>query len=153
MNNIMISAGVISLAIITICLVRFRVHSSPFIAEKVTYDQLPEKLIRLKTTTNPADFVGYCSRDADALYFVFEQGIYHLDYELYSPAKLAHESDFSTFAKQNDLKMIETKYIAGGPKVLRIPLNADETHSVEIAYKLGSAIWGHTREMKFDLLP
>ncbi len=153
MNTHIIAALIIVVVVIAVILLKGQFFASPPVAEQITYEQLPAILTKLKTSTNPTDFVGYCTKNEDALYFVFENGVYNLDYELFSPDKLAYEQAFSDFAKQHGYTLLETQYFNDSPKVLRIPLTADETDAVNTAYKFGQTIWGHSLEMKYELLP
>lgn len=81
--------------------------------------------------SDPKAFLGFCTCDEDALYFVHEGGTFYLDYELTTPAKKARAANFRSVAEGLDLPVIDTSY-SGEYPVLRVNVGTSEAQAAKI---------------------
>lgn len=123
----------------------------PGAAHRGTFAAVPDRLAKLKAQADPREFLGFCTRDEDTLYFVFENGVFNLDYELNTESRKAHAADFRQAATDLGLRVIDTAY--GNFPVLRIPIDSDEHHAAKIALDVARRMFGHDEATIFDFLP
>ena len=122
------------------------------IAEHGTLAELPQRLATLKLQDNdPTAFLGFCTRDEDALYFVHEHGTFFLDYELSTPQKTANADAFRKTATDLGFSVIDTTY--GRFPVLRVDVGNAEAHAADIGLEFTHRLFGHDKSTVFEFLP
>ena len=124
----------------------------PRVAQSGTYDEIAQQLAKLKQNTYPKAFFGFCTRDEDALYFVYVNGAFNLDYELTTPQKESHAAAFRKTASDLGLAVIETTYYGQYP-VLRVKTDDSETHAAEVGFKFAQQMFGHDEKTVVEFLP
>lgn len=123
------------------------------LAESGTLAELPQRLAKLKLQDNdPKAFLGFCTRDEDALYFVHEHGMYFLDYELTTPAKKSHADAFRKTAVELGFTVIDTSYYGEYP-VLRVKAGELETQAADVGRKFAQRLFGNDQQTVFEFLP
>jgi hypothetical protein len=122
------------------------------IAESGTQAEVPSRLAKLKQNTDPKAFLGFCTRDEDALYFVCESGVFNLDYELTTPQKESHAAAFRKTASDLGFIVVDTTYYGRFP-VLRVKIDASETHVAEVGAKFAQQMFGHDEKTVVEFLP
>src|ERR1039458_8918919 len=101
------------------------------VAESGTRADLAQRLTKLKLQdSDPKAFLGFCTRDEDALYFVHEHGTFFLDYELSTPQKTGNADAFRKTAADLGFTVVDTTY--GKFPVLRVDVGSAEAHAAEI---------------------
>jgi hypothetical protein len=142
----LIIAGIVVIGIIVAFLfLRSRVAGSGTIAE------VPTRLTKLKKDTDPKAFLGFCTRDEDALYFVYEGGAFFLDYELTTPEKKSHGDAFRKTAADLQLTVTNTTY--GSFPVLRVEAGKTERQAAEVGYSFAQRMFGHGQKTIVEFLP
>ncbi|MEZ5308688.1 MAG: hypothetical protein R2684_16200 [Pyrinomonadaceae bacterium] len=120
---------------------------------KSLYGDVEASLVRLKLDRHPQAFFGFHTKDTDALYFVYEDDVFHLDYELSSEAKRAFEDEFRKTADSLGFEVSETSYGEDSARVLRVSLTSDEKKSAKTGYEFASRIFGIDQETELEFLP
>ena len=123
----------------------------PRLAARGTYDQIESRLDGLKRSTDPKAFVGFCTKNTDALYFVFEHGTYNLDYELYDPEKAKFAEPFRKVAGNLGHKVQETTY--GSAPVLRVDLGPNTKQAAEQGFQFAHQLFGLEKATNIEFLP
>jgi hypothetical protein len=142
---VVIVAGVIA----GFLFLRSRVH----FAEHGTLAELPQRLAKLKQQDNdPTAFLGFCTRDEDALYFVHEDGVFYLDYELTTEAKKNHADAFRKTAADLRFPVIDTSYSGRFP-VLRVNTGNTEARASEVGLQFTQRLFGHDQKTIFEFVP
>jgi len=122
------------------------------VAESGTLAELPQRLAKLKQQDNdPTAFLGFCTRDEDALYFVHQDGVFYLDYELTTPAKKSHAEAFRKTATDLSFPVIDTTY--GQYPVLRVKTGDSEAQATKIALEFSNRLFGHDEKTVYEFLP
>jgi hypothetical protein len=122
------------------------------VAEHGTLADLLQRLAKLKLQdSDPTAFLGFCTRDEDALYFVHEHGTFLLDYELSTPQKSGNADAFRKTATDLGLTVIDTTY--GRFPVLRVDAGNTEAHAAEIGLAFTQRLFGHDSKTVFEFLP
>jgi hypothetical protein len=123
------------------------------VAESGTLAELPQRLAKLKLLdSDPKAFLGFCTRDEDALYFVHEHGVFYLDYKLTTPAKKASAEAFRKTAAELDFPVIDTSYYGEHP-VLRVKAGDSEAPAASVGLKFTQRLFGHDQQTVFEFLP
>ena len=123
------------------------------VAESGTLAELAQRLTKLKQEDNdPKAFFGFCTCDEDALYFVHQDGIFYLDYELTTPAKKNHEDDFRKTAADLGFVVIDTSYYGQYP-VLRVKTGDTEAQAAKVGLDFTQRLFGHNQQTTFEFLP
>ena len=123
------------------------------VAEHGTLADLPERLAKLKEQDrDPKAFLGFCTRDEDALYFVHENGVFYLDYELTTPAKKNYADSFRKTAADLGHPVTDTSYSGHFP-VLRVDAGTSETQAANIGLEFTRKMFGHGQQTVFEFLP
>jgi hypothetical protein len=120
-------------------------------AEQGTYNKITPKLDALMHSRDPKAFVGFCTKDTDALYFVFEHGTFNLDYELYNPEKVKFADPFRKVATSQGYKVQETTY--GSAPVLRINLGSNSIQAAERGFQFAHQLFGLEKTTRIEFLP
>ncbi len=122
-------------------------------AESGTLAELPQRLAKLKLQdSDPKAFLGFCTRDEDALYFVHEHGAFYLDYELTTLAKKGHADAFRKTAGELGFSIIDTSYYGQYP-VLRVKAGVSEAQAADVGLKFTQRLFGHDQKTVFEFLP
>jgi hypothetical protein len=122
------------------------------VAESGTLASLPQRLTKLKEQdSDPKAFLGFCTRDEDALYFVHEHGTFFLDYELSTPQKTGNTDAFRRTAADLGFTVIDTTY--GKFPVLRVDVGNAEAHAAEIGLAFTQRLFRHDQKTVFEFLP
>ena len=123
------------------------------IAESGTLAELPQRLAKLKLQDNdPKAFLGFCTRDEDALYFVHEHGVFYLDYELTTPAKKGYADAFRKTAADLGYSVVDTNYYGEHP-VLRVKVGDSEIQAADVGLEFTQRLFGHDQKTVFEFLP
>jgi hypothetical protein len=122
------------------------------VAESGTLTSLPQRLAKLKQQdSDPKAFLGFCTRDEDALYFVHESGVFFLDYELTTPQKSGHADAFRKTAADLGFSVIDTTYRQF--PVLRVKAGDSEAQAADVGLKFTQRLFGHDQQTIFEFLP
>lgn len=121
------------------------------VAESGSLAELLPRLVKLKADTNPNAFLGFCTRDEDALYYVYEGGVFFLDYELTTPEKTGHADAFRKTAAELGFPVMDTTY--GEYPVLRVRAGNSETQAAEVGAEFTQRLFGHGQKTIFEFLP
>jgi hypothetical protein len=138
--------GVIAVVVAVFLLLRSRVASHG------TYLEMPKRLSALKGSTDPTAFLGFCTRDEDALYFVYANNAFNLDYELYGQQKEKYAEPFRRTASDLGFEVLTTSYDKEHV-VLRIQLAAGETEAAEQAFRVAHELFGLEKTTELEFLP
>ena len=123
------------------------------VAESGTLAELPQRLAKLKLQDNdPKAFLGFYTRDGDALYFVHEHGVFYLDYELTTPATKGYADAFRKTAGELGFSVIDTSYYGQYP-VLRVRAGDSEAQAADVGLKFTQRLFGHDQQTVFEFLP
>jgi hypothetical protein len=122
-------------------------------AESGTLAELPQRLAKLKQQDNDQKaFLGFCTCDEDALYFVHEDGVFYLDYELTTPGKTSHAGAFRKTAAGLGFSVIDTSYYGQYP-VLRVKAGDTEAQAAKIGLEFSRQLFGHDENTVYEFLP
>lgn len=122
------------------------------VAESGTLANLAQRLTKLKQQDgDPKAFLGFYTRDEDALYFVHENGAFFLDYELTTTEKTSHAAAFRKTAADLGFSVIDTTYEKF--PVLRVNIGNSETHAADIGLAFAQRLFGHDQKTIFQFLP
>ena len=121
-------------------------------AKRGTFEVIESQLQLLKVDRDPVAFFGFCTKDEDSLYFVYQNGRFNLDYELYTPEKLKLENSFRQVAKMQGYDVLNTSY-DNQHVVLRIELSSLESEASEQAFKFAHELFGIERSTVLEFLP
>jgi hypothetical protein len=123
------------------------------VADHGTLEELPQRLARLKQQDNDSRaFVGFCTRDEDAFYFVHQDGVFCLDYELTTLAKKNHADAFRRTAADLGYSVIDTSYDGQLP-VPRVRAGASEMQAANVALEFTQRLFGNGPNTTFEFLP
>jgi hypothetical protein len=123
------------------------------VAESGTLAELPQRLTKLKQQDNdPKAFLGFCTCDEDALYFVHQDGVFYLDYELTTPAKKSHADAFRSTAAALGFSVIDTSYYGQYP-VLRVKTGDTEAQAAKVGLEFSQRLFGHDAKTVYEFLP
>jgi hypothetical protein len=123
------------------------------VAESGTLAELPQRLSKLKQEDNdPKAFFGFCTCDEDALYFVHQDGVFYLDYELTTPAKKSHSDAFRKTAADLSYSVIDTSYYGQYP-VLRVKTGDTEAQATKAGLEFTQRLFGHDQQTVYEFLP
>lgn len=123
------------------------------VAESGTLAELPQRLAKLKQEDNdPKAFLGFYTCDEDALYFVREDGVFYLDYELTTPAKKGHADAFRKTAADLGFTVIDTSY-SGQYPVLRVKTGDTEAQATKVGLEFSQRLFGHDDKTVYEFLP
>jgi hypothetical protein len=122
------------------------------IAESGTLAELPRRLAKLKLQdSDPKAFLGFCTCDEDAIYFVHADGGFYLDYELTTPAKKGHADAFRKAAADLGFPVIDTTY--GEFPVLRVKTGDSEAQAAKVGLEYSQRLFGHDEKTVYEFLP
>lgn len=147
MKPLLLITVLIGVAVVVFIVSRFRV------AEPGTLAALPGRLAKLKEQDrDPAAFVGFCTRDEDALYIVHQDGVFYLDYELTTPEKTSQANSFRKVAADLGFAVTQTHY---NPRylVLRVTCGASERDATDVALAFAQRLFGHDANTVYEFLP
>ena len=123
------------------------------IAEHGTLAELPQRLAKLKQEdSDPKAFLGFCTCDEDALYFVHQDGVFYLDYELTTPAKKSHADAFRGTAAALGFSVVDTSYYGQYP-VLRVKTGDTEAQAAKVGLEFSERLFGHDEKTVYEFLP
>ena len=123
------------------------------VAEHGTLTDLPKRIAKLKQQdSDPKAFLGFCTRDEDALYVVHQNGVFYLDYELTTPAKNDYADAFRKTAADLGHSVIETSYTGEFP-LLRVDVGVSETQAADLGLEFTHRMFGHDEHTIFEFLP
>ena len=142
---------IVGLTSVAIALALFFLRSR--VAEHGTVNELPQRLAKLKEQdSDPRAFLGFCTRDEDALYFVHENGVFYLDYELTTPEKGSYADTFRKTAAELGHAVIDTNY-SGDVPVLRVNTGPSERQAADLGLEFTHRMFGHDQHTAFEFLP
>jgi len=122
------------------------------VAESGTHAEMAARLAKLKQDTDPKAFLGFCTRDEDALYFVYQKGVFLLDYELTTPEKKSHAGAFRKTAADLGFAVIDTTYYGEFP-LLRVETGTSEARAAEVGFLFAQRLFGHDQKTVVEFLP
>lgn len=145
---------IIAIAIVAAVVAAFLfLRSHVRFAERGTLADLPQRLTRLKEQDNdPKAFLGFCTRDEDAIYFVHQDGVFYLDYELTTPAKASHANAFRKTAAELGYSVTNTSY-SGQYPLLRVNTGASEAKAANVGLEFAQRLFGHDEKTVYEFLP
>lgn len=127
---------------------------------QIQLEELPTAIDRLLNRELSYEFFGITSIGIDCLYFVNDNGLINIEYEVVSEEQKAYVEKITDFSKENNFQLIETTYgnrpIYSGVKfapVYRIEINAEKIKATEIGTKIMTEIFNNDGMTKFDIVP
>ena len=142
---IAVIAGIAVLIIVVVLIVRKS-------AVRLTIAELPPLLTKLRNGADRNGFVGFVGEGPQALYFVYENGTFWLDFEIFVSALEEYAEPFRRVAAELKHDVITTSY-DNEHTVLRIKLSSSENEAVEQAYEVAHRWAGIERDTRLQLLP
>jgi len=94
----------------------------------------------------------FCTRDEDALYFVYKDGAFFLDYELTTPEKKSHANAFRKVASDLGFAVVDTSYYGEFP-LLRVKTGSSEARAAEVGFDFAQRLFGHDQKTVVEFLP
>lgn len=131
-------------------LVAVRVLRAKF-SETGTHADLTARLTELKKETSPSAFVGFRTKDEDALYYVYLDGVFYLDYELTTPQKKAHADEFRIAAGELGFAVIDTTY--SEYPLLRVMVGSEEARAAKAGAQFAERLFGQDEKTVVEFLP
>jgi hypothetical protein len=147
-QNILI---LIIIVVVFAALILIRRSKDSLVAERGTYEKLPELLKKLKNGENEFGTVGFLTEDQTTLYFVYENGEFFLDYELNTAEKKPHEASFRKVAGEHELQVTDTSY--GDFPVLRVNAGNSAEKATKLGFGFSKKMFGYSNETEFMFVP
>lgn len=130
------------------------------VAEKIRISELESALNHLKNHETEFDFIGITSNGIDCIYFVNEDGHFHLEFEAMVEEQIPYIAKLKEFITSNSYKYIITSY--GNPPdyasskpapVIRIETSMSLTQIRNLTEKIQSEIFGNGSETIYEVVP
>ncbi len=129
-------------------------------AERIKIDDLINALTKLKNGQTEYNFIGITSNGIDCIYFIYESGIFNIEFEAMTEDQLPYIEKLKDFANVNKFKNLMTTYNntpmykSDKPApVLRIETNYSLDNMVELGKRIESEIFGNNKETVYDIVP
>lgn len=145
MKAILIALGIVVVVAAIFLFLRSRV------AESGTHRDVASRLAKLKQNPARDAFLGFCTRNEDTLYFIYEGGTFFLDYELSHAEKKPFEAPFRAAARELGLPVIDTTY--GQFPVLRVKAGTTEESAARVGFEFARKVFGHDEKTTIEFLP
>lgn len=129
-------------------------------AERIQINGLQRELVKLQNGKTEYQFIGITSNGIDCIYFVFEKGKYHLEFEAMGADQLPYIDKLKAFATSNSLKWTMTtynnkpQYKSDKPApVLRIETNSTLDDIAKLGEQIQREIFKNNNETVYDVVP
>jgi len=130
------------------------------IAKKIKINGLRNALIKLKDGQTEYKFIGITSNGIDCIYFIYENGIFNIEFEAMTEYQISYIERLKNFANSNRFKnFMKTynntpKYNSDKPApVLRIEINSSLDNTALLGAKIEREIFGNNEETVYDVVP
>jgi hypothetical protein len=130
------------------------------VAERIKIDGLRNALTKLKNGQTEYKFIGITSNGIDCIYFMYENGIFNIEFEAMLENQLPYIEKLKDFANSNKFKnFMKTynntpKYNSDKPApVLRIETNSSLDSATELGEKIEREIFGNNKETVYEVVP
>ena len=137
------------------------INSNIPVAARITIDKLPDVLRNVQAGNTDYDFIGICSNGVDCIYFVPENGKFHIDFEAISKEQLPYLDSLKLFAKEHGYPTVETTYnnspvdyghLKYAP-VLSLKVNADIDSIVKVGKQIEQTIFRNIDRTIYEIVP
>jgi hypothetical protein len=129
-------------------------------AEQIKIDGLMGALTKLQNGQTEYQFIGITSNGVDCIFFVYENGIFNLEFEAMGKDQLPFIDKLAEFSKSNNFKNLMTtynnqpNYQSDKPApVLRIETNATIDEVTRLGAKIQSEIFLNDDKTVYDVVP
>jgi len=129
-------------------------------AERIKIDGLRNALTKLKNGQTEYKLIGITSNGIDCIYFIYENGIFNIEFEAMAENQLPYIEKLKDFANSNKFENLMKTY-NNKPKynsdkhapVLRIETNSSLDNTAELGEKIECEIFGNNKETVYDVVP
>lgn len=129
-------------------------------AEQTNISGLENTLDRLKKGELEYDFFGLTSNGTDCLYFVYENNVFNIKYEVMTESQKQYFQQLKQYCSENKIRVVETTY-QNQPQyhdsryapVLRLEINATLEQAEKLGRTLMSTIFNNDSNTQYDIVP
>jgi hypothetical protein len=129
-------------------------------AEQIKISDLKSVLTRLQNKQLEFDFFGITSNGVDCIYFVPDNDLYAIEFEVMAEDQKPWLDKLKTFAEQNNFRTIMTTYknqpnykSAEPAPVLRIETKSNLDQTASIGQNIMAQVFGNNEQTTYDVVP
>jgi len=129
-------------------------------AEQITISELKSVLIRLQNRQLEFDFFGITSNGTDCIYFVRDNTLYAIEFEVMNEDQKPWLDKLKAFAQENNYRAVMTtynnqpQYKSSQPApVLRIETKSDLDQTATIGRNIMIQLFGNNEQTTYDVVP
>ena len=135
-------------------------HQIIQVAERIKIDGLRNALTKLKNGQTEYKLIGITSNGIDCIYFIYENGIFNIEFEAMTEYQLPYIEKLKDFSNANKFKNFmktynnTSKYNSDKTSpVLRIETNSSLDNTAKLGEKIEREIFGNNKETVYDVVP
>jgi len=121
---------------------------------------LENTLHRLQNGELEYEFFGLTSTGTDCLYFVYENKVFNLEYEVMTESQKQYFEQLKKYCNENNIRVVETTY-QNQPQysdtrfapVLRLEINGTLEQADKLGQTLMSKIFNNDSNTNYDIIP
>ena len=129
-------------------------------AEQIKISDLKSVLTRLQNKQLEFDFFGITSNGVDCIYFVPDNNLYAIEFEVMTEDQKPWLDKLKTFAEQNNFKFVMTTYnnqphykSSEPAPVLRIETKSNLDQTAMIGHNIMAQVFGNTEQTTYEVVP
>lgn len=129
-------------------------------AEQIKISNLRSVLTRLQNKQLEFDFFGITSNGVDCIYFVPDNNLYAIEFEVMAEDQKPWLDKLKTFAEQNNFKFVMTTYnnqpnykSSEPAPVLRIETNSNLDQTATIGQNIMAQVFGNSEQTTYEVVP
>jgi hypothetical protein len=129
-------------------------------AEQIKISDLKSVLTRLQNKQLEFDFFGITSNGIDCIYFVPDNNLYAIEFEIMTEDQKPWLDKLKVFAQQNNYKTVMTTYnnqphykSSEPAPVLRIEIKSNLDQTAIIGHNIMTQIFGNNVQTTYDVVP
>jgi len=129
-------------------------------AEQIKISDLKSVLTRLQNKQLEFDFFGITSNGVDCIYFVPDNNLYAIEFEIMTEDQKPWLDKLKVFAQQNNFKIVITTYnnqphykSSESAPVLRIETKSNLDQTATIGHNIMTQIFGNNEQTTYDVVP
>ena len=135
-------------------------NQNVIIAERTKISGLENTLNRLQNRELEYEFFGLTSNGTDCLYFVYENKVFNLEYEVITESQKQYFEQLKKYCNENNIRIVETTY-QNQPQysdtrfapVLRLEINGTLEQADKLGQTLMSKIFKNDSDTNYDIVP
>ena len=127
---------------------------------QIKINELSVTMDRLLENKLDFDFFGITSNGIDCIYFMFEDSVINIDFEVMRIEQREYVEDYIIFAKENDFEVKVTSYdnqfnnsSLEKAKVYKMILNADKSKAEQIGADIQKVVFKNDSSTDFEIVP